>query len=67
MRALNFIGKALLAVVALLVVAGVGFYLSDPVYHGRILRLPFINVARDVDFYKPLEVLRICLTLITVY
>lgn len=58
MRVLKFIGKALLAVVALVAVGLAGFYVADPAYHGRILRLPFINVARDVDFYKPLEVVK---------
>lgn len=58
MRVLKFIGKALLALVALIALGLAGFYIADPAYHGRILRLPFINIARDVDFYKPLEVVK---------
>jgi CubicO group peptidase (beta-lactamase class C family) len=40
------------------IVAAVGFYLTDPVYHGRILRLPLIDIVRDVDFYSPREVVK---------
>lgn len=58
MRVLKFIGKAVLAIVALLVVVGLGYYVSDPVYYGRVVRLPFVDVVRDVDFYKPLEVVK---------
>ncbi|MBL8628739.1 MAG: serine hydrolase [Rhodospirillaceae bacterium] len=58
MRVLKFIGKALLALVALGAIALVGFYAADPLYHGRILRLPFIDQVKDVDFYSPLEVVK---------
>jgi CubicO group peptidase (beta-lactamase class C family) len=58
MRALKIIGKLLLALIALLVIAGVGWYASDPAYHGRIVRVPFIDNVKDVDFYSPLEVVK---------
>ncbi|MBL8643602.1 MAG: serine hydrolase [Rhodospirillaceae bacterium] len=58
MRVLTFIGKGFAALFALLAIAAAGFYAADPAYHGRILRLPFIDQVRDVDFYKPLEVVK---------
>ena len=58
MRVLKFIGKAFLGLLALIVIGLAGLYASEPVYYGRLFRLPFIDNVKDVDFYAPLEVVK---------
>ena len=58
MRVLKWIGKALLALVAIVAIGLFGFYLTDPGYIGRFYQLPFVNNVADVDWYKPLEVVK---------
>lgn len=54
----KFIGKGLLALLSILIIILTGLYASDPTYFGRIYRLPFVDIVRDVDFYAPLEVVK---------
>ena len=58
MRVLKAIGKGVLALVAILVIALFGLYLTNPTYYGRFARVLFIDPVRDVDFYAPLEVVK---------
>ncbi len=53
-----WIGKGLLALLSVIVIILGGFYASDPTYFGRIYRLPFVDIVKDVDFYEPLEVVK---------
>ncbi len=58
MRVLKFIGKALLWLVVLLFVVVNFYYWTDPPYYRRLAMLPFMDIVRDVDKYKPLEVVK---------
>ena len=58
MGVLKAIGKAVLALVAILAIALLGVYLTNPTYYGRFAGVLFVNPVRDVDFYSPLEVVK---------
>jgi CubicO group peptidase (beta-lactamase class C family) len=58
MSVLKLIGKVLLAVVAIAVIAVLGLYLSDPLYYRRMVTVTSIDNVRDVDWYKPLEIVK---------
>ncbi|MDX2145069.1 MAG: serine hydrolase [Rhodospirillaceae bacterium] len=58
MGVLKAIGKGVLWLIVLIVVTVNVFYWTDPVYYRRLAMVPFIDVTRDVDFYKPLEVVK---------
>jgi CubicO group peptidase (beta-lactamase class C family) len=55
LRILKWLGVGLAVVIALPVIAGVGLYVSDPLYYGRYFGSFTIDPVKDVDWYGPLE------------
>jgi CubicO group peptidase (beta-lactamase class C family) len=58
MRALKVVGKLLLALLALLVIVVNVYYWSDPVFYRRMAMPIYADIVRDVDKYKPLELVK---------
>lgn len=54
----GFIGKGVLALLSIVMIILAGLYISEPAYFGRIYRLPFVDIVKDVDFYAPLEIVK---------
>jgi len=58
MRILKLIGKALLAVLVLIVLGVNVLYWTDPVFYRRVAVLPFIDQVRDVEYFTPRELVK---------
>ena len=58
MRVLKLIGKVVLAVLALLLIVLNVYYWSDPVFYRRLAMPIYADIVRDVDKYKPLELVK---------